>query len=136
MRFSGLLSLQLLSIVFVFSLTISCSSSENSNYQIENCNIEKIKFDLTDIDNRGLIGELDNKVALDFEFCIPNKPEIIKEVLAINASLKTQKSKGRSNCNEQSILVIGNTYNKDFKKLLCKISQLEYVKEINQTYWE
>src|SRR5690606_12513649 len=114
----------------------SCKSSHNSNYKIDNCHVEKIKFELADIDKRGLIGNENNKTGLDFEFCVPNQPEKIKEVLAIDASLKQQPIKGRSNCNDQFVLFTGSTYNKDFKDLLCKISQLEYIKEINRTYWE
>ncbi len=128
---------------FLTSLTIvllcSCKSSqtnENSGVNIENCTPSKIRFDLTDIDKRGLIGSPENMVGLDFEFCIPNKESYISEVMAIDASFKTLNSKGRSNCSDNYLLVTGSTYNKDYKKILCKISQLEYVKEINQTFWE
>lgn len=124
--------------VFVFSSTIffSCASSKPINEEIVNCKSEKITFDLTGIDDRGLIGYGENKKGLDFEFCIPNQPDLVKKVLTLDSSLKKLASKGRSNCSEQHVLITGSTYNKNFKKLLCKIAQLEYVKEINQTYWE
>ena len=130
-------------LLFILCISLLGICSCNSSQKVEpvavvndKCNYKKIKFDIYELDNRGQMGAENNKTTLDFEFCIPNKVDFLMEVKNIDSSLKSQKGKGRSNCSEEHLLIVGNTYNKDFKKILCKISQLEYVKEINQTMWE
>ncbi|MCB0409230.1 MAG: hypothetical protein KDD29_03365 [Flavobacteriales bacterium] len=127
-------------ILFSFFFLLACKSTKNEISKTttlpDGCKIEKIKFDLTKIDQRGLAGDEDNKTAVDFEFCIPNTSSTIEEVMAIYPQFKQQESKGKSNCGEHQILILGNTYNNDYKNILCKLSQLEYIKEIKQTYWE
>lgn len=73
---------------------------------------------------------------VDYEFCIPDNETVWKELMLINPSLKRTASKGRSNCGKGKVLVLGNTDNKDYKIMLCKIANLDYVKEVNQTFWE
>lgn len=117
----------------------SCSTSKNKSLTesiIENCNIDKIKFKLSIFDKNGLTGDENNKVALDYEFCVPNKLEILNTIKEIDSSIKPLNGKGRTKCAENHIIMIGNSYNKDIKKILCNLSQLEYVTEINQVYWE
>lgn len=121
--------------LFVF---FSCTSSKTKSVTetIENCHLDKIKFKLTLFDKNGLIGDENNKVALDYEFCVPNKPEILNTINEIDSSIKPLNGKGRTKCAENHIVMIGNSYNKDIKKILCNLSQLEYITEINQVYWE
>tara|TARA_R110001592_G_scaffold22641_1_gene89754 strand:+ start:1689 stop:2093 length:405 start_codon:yes stop_codon:yes gene_type:complete len=134
--------MKLFKLIFFLSITLlffACKNPQKIEPVTtvhEDCNYKKIKFDLFELDKRGQMGTENNKTTLDFEFCIPNKVDFLMEVKNIDSSLKSQKGKGRSNCSEEHLLIVGNTYNKDFKKILCKISQLEYVKEINQIYWE
>ena len=125
-------------VIILLNIVFSCTSSKNKSVSenIENCNLDKIKFKLSVFDKNGLTGDGNNKVALDFEFCVPNKPEILKTINEIDSSIKPIKGKGRTKCNNDAILLIGNSYNKDIKKILCKLSQLEYITEINQVYWE
>ncbi len=127
-------------ILFSFLILFACKSTKNDIIKPvtlpEGCKLEKIKFDLAKIDQRGLIGDEDNKVAVDFEFCIPKTSNAIEEVMAIYPQFKQQEGKGKSNCGEHQILILGNTYNNDYKNILCKLSRLEYIKEIKQTYWE
>ena len=73
---------------------------------------------------------------IDYEFCAPDNETIWEELLSINPTLKKTTSKGRSNCGKEEVLIIGNTDNKAFKTMLCKIANLDYVKEVNQTHWE
>lgn len=134
--------MKLFNVIFFLSITLlffACKNPqqfEQVSTSDNDCNYKKIKFDIYELDKRGQLGMENNKTTLDFEFCIPNKVDFLMEVKNIDSSLKSQKGKGRSNCGEEYLLIVGNTYNKDFKKILCKISQLEYVKEINQTMWE
>lgn len=119
-------------------LSFSCNSAKNEGINTiqENCNTNKIKFKLAIFDKNGLTGDENNKVALDYEFCVPNKPEILKTINEIDSSIKPIKGKGRTKCNNDAILLIGNSYNKDIKKILCNLSQLECITEIKQVYWE
>lgn len=128
-------SIILFLMLFVF---FSCSSSKNKSVteNIENCNLDKIKFKLSIFDKNGLTGDENNKVALDFEFCVPNTPEILTTIKEIDSSIKPTKGKGRTKCTDNAVLLTGNSYNKDIKKILCNLSQLEYITEINQVYWE
>lgn len=118
-------------------MLISCSSSkDNANNLNVDCNTEKIKFKLVIFDKQGLIGEDNGKVALDYEFCIPNTPEVLNTINGIDSSIKPTKSKGRTKCKEGYVLMMGNSYGKDIKRILCNLSQLDYITEINQVYWE
>lgn len=119
-------------------LLLSCSSAKKrtTDNMNENCNTNKIKFKLTLFDKNGLTGDENNKVALDYEFCVPNKLEILNTIKEIDSSIKPLNGKGRTKCAENHIIMIGNSYNKDIKKILCNLSQLECITEIKQVYWE
>ena len=125
-------------LIILLSIVFSCTSSKNKSVSenIENCNLDKIKFKLSVFDKNGLTGDENNKVALDYEFCVPNTPEVLSTINEIDSSIKPLNGKGRTKCAENHIIMIGNSYNKNIKKILCKLSQLEYITEINQVYWE
>jgi hypothetical protein len=128
---------QIFNLLFLIAMLISCSSSkDNANNLNVDCNTEKIKFKLVIFDKQGLIGEDNGKVALDYEFCIPNTPEVLNTINGIDSSIKPTKSKGRTKCKEGYVLMMGNSYGKDIKRILCNLSQLDYITEINQVYWE
>ena len=112
-------------ITSVFVMTVGVYSCSPTKAVLDNCLSEKIKFDLP------LDGQL-----IDYEFCVPDNEMIWKELLTINPELKKTNSKGRSNCGKDEVLVLGNTDNKAFKSKLCKIVNLDYVKEVNQTHGE
>lgn len=126
------------SLFFFLIILFSCNAAKNEgiNTVQEYCNTNKIKFKLTIFDKNGLIGDENNKVALDYEFCVPNTSEILKTINEIDSNIKPLRGKGRTKCAENHIVMIGNSYNKDIKKILCKLSQLDYVTEINQVFWE
>ena len=119
----------LIPLVFYSCKTVQKKSSSN-------CFSEKIKFDTSKLDEKGLIGSKNGKVSVDYEFCIPNNPAYLKEVLAIDSTFKNTNSKGKSKCDSNSILIMGTTFNVNYQLILCKIANLDYVKEINPTYWE
>lgn len=118
----------------ILLILLSCKTGEKNS--VKNCNSEKIKFDISKLDEKGLYGNENGKVSLDYEFCIPNNPTYLAEVLAIDATLKKVPSTGKSKCETNSILIMGNTFNENYHLILCKIANLDYVKEINQTNWE
>ncbi|TSC87949.1 MAG: hypothetical protein G01um101416_264 [Microgenomates group bacterium Gr01-1014_16] len=101
------------------------------------CNLEKITFDLTEIDENGLIGPPDRKVSEDYEFCIPHEDQYLQEIKKINQNIKCHYgSEGRVGCTDAEYLCIGNTGFKDFRNILCKLSTLGYIDRIDRTLWE
>lgn len=126
------------SVFFLLMLLFSCNSTkkEGITAEPENCISTKIKFKLANFDKQGLLREDDLKNPIDYEFCVPNTPEALNKIKEIDSSIKPTKNKGRTKCKEGYMLMMGNSYGKDIKKILCNLSQLEYVTEINQVYWE
>jgi hypothetical protein len=118
-------------VLLMLANVISCKPAmEISNA----CQNDKIHFDLKMLDENG--SDLKTHQPIDYEFCITDNETALAEVLSINPKLKKTSSKGRSKCGENELLMLGNTDNKAFRSMLCKISTLDSVKEINQTYWE
>lgn len=117
-------------VIAICIITSSCKTVENkaSTDQYDNCKMEKVKFLFPQ--------STEAKFDIDFEFCIPKDEKYYQEILAIDPGLKKAESKGRSKCSDNQYLIMGNTHNKDYMDILCKIANLEYVKEINQTFWE
>ena len=77
MKFS-FLSVGLLTLLSCHSIRLQLTSEE----------LQKIRFDLSQLDEQGLRGPQDGKVALDYEFCIPREEQYRKEVESIDPSLK------------------------------------------------
>jgi hypothetical protein len=61
-----------------FLLSLNCSSSKGTTQPTKE-DLQKIKFNLNQLDEEGLQGPEGGKVALNYEFCIPNAPTFIKE---------------------------------------------------------
>jgi hypothetical protein len=97
----------------------------------------KLTFDISGIDPDGLSGTPDGKVSLDYEFCIPGDEHHAATVLAIDPSLKiTKKGKGRIGCNKSQWLCIGNTHQANWRSILDQLAALDFVNQIDQTFWE
>jgi hypothetical protein len=91
------------------------------------CNLEKITFDINEIE----------KVPLDYEFCIPYEDRYLQEIKRIDPEIECYHgSSGRIGCIDSEYLCIGNTGHKDFRNILCKLSILDYIDRIDQTFWE
>ena len=121
--------------VLAFTIVLLNFTSCNSTREVSNdCQTHKIKFDFNLLEANGYHSKTHQPI--DYEFCIPDNETAWKEVLTINPLLKKTNSKGRSNCGNNKLLVLGNTDNKAFRRMLCKIANLDYIKEVNQTHWE
>ena len=97
----------------------------------------KINFDLSQIDENGLMGQEGGKVSVDYEFCIPAGEAYADEVKSIDPSIGIYlHTKGRIGCEEDQWLCLGNTHQKDWKDILKSLAALDYVKRIEQNYWE
>ncbi len=95
----------------------------------------KINFDFSALDDKGLMGPQNGKVAVSYEFCIPKKDQYKNEIKAIDASVQFSKSRGRIGCSKNEYLCIGTT-GKEYKKVFSELVKKEYIKRIDQTFFE
>lgn len=98
---------------------------------------QKIKLDFKHLDAEGLRGNQGNKVAVNYEFCIPDDLKKWKQVHRIDPGATRQiGSKGRIGCTDRQWLVIGSTHQKNYQRVLYELASLPYVERIEQTFWE
>lgn len=98
---------------------------------------QKIDFDVSALDDAGLLGSPEGKRALSYEYCIPKSVENRTEVEGIDPTVRFfSTSPGRIGCGSQEILCIGSTHQKDFATVLRQLAELPYVHRIEQTYFE
>lgn len=117
--------------ILCFLIGLSCIQCQQKMQDLSNA---KIQFDITDIDTNGL---RNGEVAVDYEFCIPARDEILQQVLKIDPEVRAMKaSKGRIGCNEEQWLCIHSTHGKGWKKKLSAIAALETVERIVETFYE
>jgi hypothetical protein len=125
-------------ILAVFSLaasTLGCNSSE-SNTKLPDPT-SKIQFDLTTIDADGLRGPADGKVAVAYEFVIPDTPKHREEVRAIDPSVQFMPgSRGRVGAGEGECLCVGSTHQADWREVLMRLAALPYVEQIVECWSE
>ena len=97
----------------------------------------KIDFDLDALDEQGLIGPPDGKVAVSYEFCIPKDQKAVDEVRTIDPTIAFHPdSRGRSGCGPMEVLCLGSTNQRGFREVLEKLCELEYVRRIQRTWYE
>jgi len=97
----------------------------------------KITFDLDQIGEDGLGNHPGSKVAIDYEYCIPADEQHAALVRKIDPSLKIMKrSRGRIGCNENQWLCMGNTHQENWRKILLKLAEEEFVQQIDRTFFE
>lgn len=98
---------------------------------------QKINIDFRRLDENGLTGPENGKVSVHYEFCIPGNEKHWGEVRKIDptATLLTV-GKGRAACNTGQWLVVGHTHQPSYKKVLYDLGSLDYVKQIDETFWE
>jgi hypothetical protein len=118
-------------------LSLNCSSSKGTTQPTKE-DLQKIKFNLNQLDEEGLQGPEGGKVALNYEFCIPNAPTFIKEAQRIDPGLQMHVgSRGRIGClRGKEILCIGSTHQKGYRDILYQLAALPYIKSIEQTFFE
>jgi hypothetical protein len=122
-----------LSLVAILIITIaSCSLFKSKAFkQAES----KMNFEFSKLDKNGLIKKRGTSLA--YEFCIPNNETYLDKIKEIDESISIYKSgSGRIGCSNNEILCIGETHNKDYKRILTQIAELEYVKSINESFFE
>jgi hypothetical protein len=96
-----------------------------------------IGFDVSALDAAGLIGPPDGKRSVDYEFCIPAAEGFAAEVQAIDATARLQPgSPGRIGCGPGQVLVLGNTHQPHFARVLQRLAELPYVERIERAWFE
>jgi hypothetical protein len=96
-----------------------------------------IRFDLDRLNADGLQGPPDGLRALHYEYCIPDHPDAIREVSAIDPTLEIQGgSPGRVGCGEGELLCLGHTYQPNHRAVLELLAALPMVAEIHEAVFE
>jgi hypothetical protein len=97
----------------------------------------KIGFDISALDNEGLVGQQGGKRSLSYELCIPDRVENRVEVERIDPTVSFfPESPGCIGCASQEILCIGSTHQRDFGTVLQQLAELPHVQHIQQTVFE
>ena len=97
----------------------------------------KIRFDLARLNPEGLHGPPDGLRALHYEYCIPDRPETLRQVAAIDPSLEIQRrSPGRVGCEPGELLCLGHTHQAEHRAVLEKLASLPFIVEIREAFFE
>ncbi|WP_422136644.1 hypothetical protein [Endozoicomonas sp. ALD040] len=97
----------------------------------------KIQFDLNELNREGLRGKDDSLTAVSYEFCIPDNIEYVDQVMAIDPTLVVYRvSPGKIQCRSGEYLAVGDTHQQDYYEVLKKLTELEYVKRIQEATFE
>lgn len=97
----------------------------------------KVELDLTQLDSEGLYGLSDGKVALSYEFCIPNNDESKAQVKAIDGTVQFMPgSTGRIGADKEQCLCIGSTYQEKYRDVLYELASLPYIERIIVCHFE
>lgn len=98
----------------------------------------RITFDLTLVDDTGLTGPPDGRVAVAYEFCIPATAAHLAEVQRIDPTVQAQTgARGRIGCNPGSeVLCIGSSHQPEWRSVLQQLAALDYVARIDRHFAE
>ena len=97
----------------------------------------KIRFDIDRLDADGLQGPRDGLRALHYEYCIPDRPDAVREVTAIDPTLQIQRgSPGRVGCAAGELLCLGHTHQPGYRAVLQRLATLPFIAEIHEAFFE
>jgi len=121
----------------LFAVLLLCVSCAQTKPSAQPETWRKVEFDLTQLDAEGLRGPADGKVAVSYEFCIPNTDECKAQVKAIDHTVQFMPgSRGRIGASKQECLCIGSTHQKNFRQVLRALASLAYVRRIIECHFE
>ncbi len=96
----------------------------------------KVEIDLASIDADGRCGPPDGKVAVSYEFCIPDTERHKAEVRAIDRSVQFMPgSRGRIGAGPGECLCVG-TAGKDWRDVLRRLAERPDIKRIIPCHFE
>ena len=125
--------------IHIVSLTglLLCASCVGTRLAPEDAAGRKVEIDLAQLDAEGLRGPADGKVAVSYEFCIPDTPECKARVRAIDPTVRFMPgSRGRIGARAGQCLCIGSTHQKDYAKVLRSLAALACIERIVECYFE
>jgi hypothetical protein len=97
----------------------------------------KVRFEQDQLDESGLLGPANGKRALSYEFCVPDVPDYLAEVTRIDSSAQSQPGgRGRIGCVDGEVLFVSDTHQPGFRTVLRELSELSYVRRIEQAFFE
>ena len=99
--------------------------------------LAKIEIDLTQLDEQGLRGPANGKVAVSYEFAIPDTAACREEVARIDRTVELMRgSPGRIGAGKGQCLCIGHTHQPHFRETLLALARLPYVERIIVCHFE
>ena len=123
--------------VFSLFFTFLFYGCTHEHHASENFARAKITFESDQLDSNGLYGPDDGKHSLTYEFCIPANVDYAQQVMSIDqTALVYRKSPGRVQCGYDEYLVTGETHQPEFRTVLKKLANLEYVSKISEAHFE
>lgn len=97
----------------------------------------KVEVDIQSLDRDGLRGPADGKVAVSYEFVIPNTDACKVEVRTIDATVQFMPgSAGRIQAPKTGCLCIASTHQPAYRDILRKLAELPYVERIIECHFE
>jgi len=97
----------------------------------------KVEFDVSLLDKDGLRGSSDSKVAVSYEFCIPDNDACRAEIKAIDQTVQFMPgSHGRIGAGKGECLCIGSTHQENFQDVLRALAEKSYVARIIECHFE
>jgi hypothetical protein len=98
---------------------------------------DKIRFDLSLLNDDGLYGPPDGLRALHYEFCIPAAEPYVEQVQAIDLTVEVMRGpRGRIGCTPEQYLCVGSTHQPGFRDVLTRLAELPFIERIEQAYFE
>ena len=120
--------------VLIMALAFACGSCIAVNTSADDW--RKVEFDLNQLDADGLRGPADGKVAVSYEFAIPNTEESKAEVRAIDAKVQfIPGARGRIGAKPGECLCIGTT-DRNYRTTLARLAALPYITRIIECHFE
>lgn len=97
----------------------------------------KVALDLDALDADGLRGPADGKVAVAYEFKIPDTEANRAEVRSIDPTVEFMgASRGRVGAGAGECLCIGSTHQPNYRDVLARLAALDYVDRIIECHFE
>jgi endonuclease/exonuclease/phosphatase family metal-dependent hydrolase len=99
--------------------------------------LDKIGFDLDSLDVHGLAGNADGKIAISYEFRMPDTPENRAAVRAIDPATQiTAGPRGRLDAGPGFALCSGTTHQPRHREILLELARLPFVERIVRRVYE
>ena len=118
-------------------LLLGCISCAGTPRGVDPDPWQKVEFDLSQLDADGLRGPPDGKVAMSYEFCIPNTAGCRKQVKSVDPTVQFMPgSRGRIGAASNQCLCIGSTHQRNWREVLKRLAALPYVERIIECHFE